>query len=204
MKLKRAFTLIELLVVIAIIGILAAIVVINVSSAQSKSRDARRKSDLDAVNKALNAYAVDHFNEYITNGSGYVNYSSWWQKGSPDGKDSPCWCGTNYGAMSLKNNLVGSGYLPSLPLDPQDRENSCLEDGTSTDPTSPSRVCGLLRWIDNRGYVYRARTDSQGKITKYILGTNLENLPAGTPLNTYTDGTPANTDGNFQIRVGSF
>jgi len=35
-KIKKAFTLIELLVVVAIIGILATIVVVNISGAQKK------------------------------------------------------------------------------------------------------------------------------------------------------------------------
>lgn len=50
---KRGFTLIELLVVISIIGILAAFIVASFTSAQAKSRDSRRKADLDAVKKAL-------------------------------------------------------------------------------------------------------------------------------------------------------
>lgn len=50
---KKGFTLIELLVVIAIIGILATFIVASFGSAQAKSRDARRKADLDALVKAL-------------------------------------------------------------------------------------------------------------------------------------------------------
>ena len=50
---KRGFTLIELLVVIVIIGILTTIAVASFTSAQKKSRDSRRKADLDAVRKAL-------------------------------------------------------------------------------------------------------------------------------------------------------
>jgi len=56
---KKGFTLIELLVVIAIIGILAAFVVASFTSAQAKGRDARRKSDLDALKKALELMKSD-------------------------------------------------------------------------------------------------------------------------------------------------
>lgn len=53
---KKSFTLIELLVVILIIGILATMIVINVSSARAKARDARRKEDLSTTAKALELY----------------------------------------------------------------------------------------------------------------------------------------------------
>ncbi|PIS08253.1 hypothetical protein COT76_02470, partial [Candidatus Berkelbacteria bacterium CG10_big_fil_rev_8_21_14_0_10_33_10] len=52
----HGFTLIELLVVIAIIGILAGVVVVNVGSAQAKARDAKRISDMKAIQTALEMY----------------------------------------------------------------------------------------------------------------------------------------------------
>ncbi|KKT65740.1 MAG: Type II secretion system protein G [Candidatus Curtissbacteria bacterium GW2011_GWC1_44_33] len=50
---RRGFTLIELLVVITIIGILAAIAIVSYGGTQERARDSRRKSDLDAIKKAL-------------------------------------------------------------------------------------------------------------------------------------------------------
>jgi len=49
----HAFTLIELLVVVAIIGILATVVVVNISSSQNKARYAKATSDLKQVEKAI-------------------------------------------------------------------------------------------------------------------------------------------------------
>ncbi len=48
----QGFTLIELLIVIAIIGILAGMVLVATSSSRNRGRDARRASDLRAIQSA--------------------------------------------------------------------------------------------------------------------------------------------------------
>ncbi len=63
-RVKQGFTLIELLIVIAIIGILASIIMASYGSIQAKSRDTRRKSDLDAIKKALEAAKQDSTGAY--------------------------------------------------------------------------------------------------------------------------------------------
>ena len=50
---QRGFTLIELLVVIAIIGLLSSVVLSSLNSARQKSRDARRLSDIQQLQTAL-------------------------------------------------------------------------------------------------------------------------------------------------------
>lgn len=54
------FTLIELLVVISIIGILTMIGAVAFSGAQKKARDTQRKTELDALAKALIMYYNDN------------------------------------------------------------------------------------------------------------------------------------------------
>ncbi|MDQ5954079.1 MAG: ral secretion pathway protein [Patescibacteria group bacterium] len=59
-KFFSGFTLIELLVVIAIIGILATVVMISLSAAREKVRDAKRKQDVKQVDTAISLYMDDH------------------------------------------------------------------------------------------------------------------------------------------------
>lgn len=59
---NKAFTLVELLVVISIMGILTVVVSASFHTIQMKARDAKRKSDLDSIAKAVNMYFADYGN----------------------------------------------------------------------------------------------------------------------------------------------
>lgn len=61
---SKGFTLIELLVVIAIIGILASLATYSYTDSQKKARDNRRKSDLVAIQKALELAKQDTAGNY--------------------------------------------------------------------------------------------------------------------------------------------
>jgi len=59
---KRGFTLFELLVSISIIAILTALVSLSYSSAQKRARDARRRQDMESVQKAAEQfYAISNY-----------------------------------------------------------------------------------------------------------------------------------------------
>ena len=57
---ELSFTLLELLVVIAILGVLAAMISGNFVTSMIKGRDAKRKSDLEHLQKAIEMYYEDN------------------------------------------------------------------------------------------------------------------------------------------------
>jgi len=102
MQRRRGFTLIELLVVVAIIGILASIVLVSLSGARGKARDARRIADVKTIQLAL----ANYFNDY-----GFYPYDIYRTNGTA-------------GQPSL--GLVPN-YLPKVPTDPNTNatQNTC-------------------------------------------------------------------------------
>lgn len=60
MKTKKGFTLIELLIVVSIIGILAVALVPSIADAPKRARDAARKTMVNNVVAAVEAYNLDN------------------------------------------------------------------------------------------------------------------------------------------------
>lgn len=108
-KIKNfGFTLIELLIVIAIISLLSSVVLASLSTAKKKARDVRRQSDLVQISKALEIYydlkgPVVETQIYDTSIGGGADLSSPIYDWLPN---------------SDLRQLVSSGVLKSLPLDP--------------------------------------------------------------------------------------
>lgn len=62
LSLSKAFTLLELLVVIGIISVLLSLGAITYSTAQKKARDAKRKGDLQSMQKFLEqCYSINSY-----------------------------------------------------------------------------------------------------------------------------------------------
>lgn len=56
---KKSFTLLELLISLVILGVLSALITGNFITSLKKGRDARRKADLEQIQRALEMYYED-------------------------------------------------------------------------------------------------------------------------------------------------
>ncbi|MFA5009491.1 MAG: FISUMP domain-containing protein [Candidatus Paceibacterota bacterium] len=92
----KAFTLIELLVAIAIVGILSGFVIVSLNNATNAAKDAKRKSDIGAIQRSLMVYSVQNGDTY------------------PSTDTYPCNIGST--CTNLATDL--QPYLPNLPTDP--------------------------------------------------------------------------------------
>ncbi len=134
MKQKTAFTMIELLVVLSVIGILAAISYSTFSASQARSRDARRKTDLQTVKTALVLYKQQN-NSYPKPTSAFQAMCT-----SSGGAAS------NNNAWSETQTLL-TPFISILPLDPRGKAD-------------PGGACPVVNypWLtfppNGQGYAY--------------------------------------------------
>lgn len=140
-KLARGFTLIELLVVVSLIGILATLVMANLTSGRSRGRDAQRKSDLKQISTALRLYYND-VGSYPA--SSAIPWGAEWK------------------------NTQGTIYMNIVPDDPLPGSSYLYEIGSDTDPadTDTFRLTACLEnKSDDKGMLTTADADADTNTT---------------------------------------
>ena len=77
---KSGFTLIEILIVVAIIGLISTMGLVAFQASMRRTRDARRISEVKALQGAAEQYYADHANSYPNNLDGcFTHLSSYLQ-----------------------------------------------------------------------------------------------------------------------------
>lgn len=108
------FTLIELMVVIAIISILAVIAITLFSGAQRNGRDARRRSDIQAMASALETNKAPGVSTYSGLAASQFTAGSW-----------PTDPGNNGSATYCINTSTTTGATPPAPPATWTNPNPC-------------------------------------------------------------------------------
>lgn len=130
---KRGFTLMELLIVIAIIGILISISTVAYGSAQKKTRDSRRRSDLKALQSGFEQYYADNSNNYPATCSLSTTYM-------PNGMPKDPKTGTAYTATTDWYNCATSSYCVCAAIE---GETNSITDCTGDQGSLPSGYTGF-------------------------------------------------------------
>lgn len=172
---KNGFTMIELIIIVTIIGILSSIMIVSYGNVQAKSRDSRRKADIEALAGAVQMYKTD-YKKYPVLGvecSGYENRVNSTNVGT----------GTAHRWDITFQNLIKDYITVPIPIDPINKRYGLEAAIWSSTAMSNAK---------NEFYSYNGASNS------YILGARLEVSDGNGPLlsgaNWLTGcSTPSNT-----------
>jgi prepilin-type N-terminal cleavage/methylation domain-containing protein len=165
--LARSFTLIEILVVVMIIGLLATVIVLNMAGARAKGRDARRKSDLNLLVNALDAYNRTTYAYPSSNGDAAPNSCStrpcvsYSTPADPAGPPA-------YFSAETATPFIGSlmpNYINKVPTDPINKINGTYSSWSYTSGTQ----------VDSKSYFYLYSVSSSSD--QFKLACKLEDDP---------------------------
>ncbi len=142
---KKAFTLVEILIVVVILGILAAIVVPQFTSASEDAQIGNVQTQLQTIRSQIELYRVRNNGDYPDFAN---NANGGW--GDPDGADAE------------EMGLLGNDYLRSVPVNPRT--------GTSTVIAGVQADAEVAASTGDDGWVFDA---AEGEI--YAMGLDEAN-----------------------------
>ncbi len=99
-KEKQGFTLLEILVSVSIIAILTIVGIVSFATVNRRSRDAKRKSDVEQLRSALEMYRAD-----------YGNYPN------------PAACQPGPADASCLDSVLKPTYIPAIAKDPKSNQS---------------------------------------------------------------------------------
>jgi general secretion pathway protein G len=144
---RKGFTLVEILIVVIILGILAAIVIPQFTSASSDARQSSLTSQLQTLRSQVELYKLQHGDAYPTS----------------DGTAAGTWDWTKLtGTTTYAGNNVGP-YLQQIPVNPQNQSNAV--GSVATDPAVGTASAG-------NGFVFSQATGKIYATDKAFKTTN--------------------------------
>ncbi len=146
LKLTKGFTLIELLVVISIIAILMAVASVSYLNAQQKGRDNKRKSDLKAVQQALEIYYNQNGKYPTVHGTGN-NFGIRCNIISPVDNTN-----INWGAAFTCNSITYMNPLPKDPISNTSTPYYYFSDATTTPPNQTYKLFAKLENSNDKDF----------------------------------------------------
>lgn len=208
-KNNNAFTLIELLVVVLLLGVLVTIATVEIMGAQARGRDAKRKSDLAEMYKAVANYSIANSGDvpkaYENTTSSEAINTLGFASCSPTAY-SHDWSGSWSHIESLLRTYLNNGTLPTdptgkctgaLPNDAPKSKQNGHDYYYADDPVINKFV--IATYLENEDDPDRNGANEK---YKYIWGYNSKRESAGSYL-CKNEGSAQHQDSAGVYAVGS-